>query len=76
MPIHIKNPFKTEPTMEELQEREERVSLELSIAQKQSLIKQVEARGKQWQNFSSNGKKSGISWEKIKAFLRGTKGAK
>lgn len=73
MALNIKNPFKQEPTLAELQERDERVSLELSIAQKQALIKQVEAKGKQWQQFSNNGKKSGLDFNKIRAWLRGTK---
>jgi PAB1-binding protein PBP1 len=73
MALKFKNPFQQEPTIEELQEREERVQLQLSIAQKEALIKQVEAKGKQWQQFSANGKKSGINFDKIKAWLRGTK---
>ena len=73
MPLQFKNPFRTEPTIEELQEREERSTLQLSIAQKEALIRKVEAEGKQWQHFSNNGKKSGIQWEKIKAWLRGNK---
>jgi hypothetical protein len=76
MALKFKNPFKQEPTVEELQEREERASLELSIAQKQALIQQVEAKGRQWQQFSSNGKKSGVNFDKIRAWLRGTKGGK
>jgi len=74
--IKFKNPFKQESTLAELQEREERMTLQLSIAQKESMIKQLEAKGKQWQQFSSNGKKSGISWERMKAWLRGNKGGK
>jgi hypothetical protein len=72
--MNIKNIFQSKPTLEELQERDEMASLQLSIAQKESMIKQLEAKGKQWQQFSNNGKKSGISWEKIRAFLRGNKG--
>lgn len=74
MGISIKNPFKQEPTLAELQEKEERVSLQLSIAQKEALIKKVEMQGKQWQQFSSNGKKSGVNFDKIRAWLRGNKG--
>ena len=69
----LKNPFKEEETLEQLQEREERVTLQYSIAQKEAMIKQVEARGRQWQQFSDNGKKSGISFEKIRAFLKSSK---
>jgi hypothetical protein len=76
MALHIKNPFKTEESLEQLQEREERVTLQLSIAQKEAMIKQLEAKGKQWQHFSTNGKKSGISFEKVRAWLRGNKGGK
>jgi hypothetical protein len=72
--MNIKNLFKSEPTLEELQEKDERESLQLSIAQKEAMIKQLEAKGRQWQHFSANGKKSGISWDKIRAFLRGNKG--
>ena len=73
MKIKFKNPFHQEPSLEELQEREERRDLELSIAQKDALIKQLEAKGKQWQHFSTNGKRSGISWEGVRAWLRGNK---
>ena len=76
MTIRLKNPFKHEPTLEELQDREERVSLQLSIAQKEALIKKVEAEGRKWQQFSTNGKKSGIDFNKIRAWLRGNKGGK
>jgi nitrogenase molybdenum-iron protein alpha/beta subunit len=76
MGLKFKNPFKTEPSLEELQEREERATLSLSIAQKEALIKKVEAQGRQWQQFSSNGKKSGINFDKIRAWLRGNKGGK
>jgi PAB1-binding protein PBP1 len=76
MALHLKNPFKTEPTLEELQEREERVTINLSIAQKEAMIKKLEMQGKQWQQFSTNGKRSGVDFSKIRAWLRGTKGGK
>lgn len=76
MPINIKNPFKQEPTLEELQEQEERKTLQLSIAQKEMMIRKLEAEGKKWQHFSVDGKKSGIQWDKVRAWLRGTKGGK
>ena len=74
--MNIKNLFKSEPSIEELQQREERKNLELSIQQKQTLINELEARGKKWQEFSSTGTKVGINWDKIKAFVRGSKGGK
>ena len=74
--MKFKNPFKTEESLEQLQEREERSTLQLSIAQKEAMIKKLEMQGKQWQHFSANGKKSGISFEKVRAWLRGNKGGK
>ena len=66
-----------EPTLEELQDREERRTVELSIKEKEALIAELEYRGKRWQEFSRNGQKSGISWEKVKAFIKGSpKGGK
>lgn len=72
----IKRFIDGEPSLEQLQEQEERRSVQLSIAQKDALIKELEYRGKRWQEFSDNGQKSGISWEKVKAFVRGNKGGK
>jgi len=76
MKLRLKNPFKSEPSLEELQEREERVTTQLSIAQKEALIKQVEAQGRKWEHFSEDGTKSGINYSKIMAFLRGSKGGR
>jgi hypothetical protein len=74
MALSLKNPFKTEPTLEQLQDKEERLSIQVSIAEKESMIKKLEAQNKRWQEFSNNGKKSGINFDKIRAFLRGNKG--
>ena len=70
------NQFKGEPSIEELQQREERETIQLSIAQKETMIKELEARGHKWENFSNDGTKRGINFDKIRAFLRGSKGAK
>ena len=70
----IKKSFQSESSIEELQQRDERYSLELSIAEKQALIKELEAKGRKWDEFSTTGTKAGINWDKIKAFLRGSKG--
>ena len=72
----FKNPFKSEPTLEELQEKQERRTIELDIKNKEVMIQKLETQGKHWKEFSNNGKKSGISWEKIRAFLKGAKGGK
>lgn len=68
----IRKYIQGEPTLEELQEREERRSVELSIKEKEALIAELEYRGRRWQEFSRNGRKDGISWEKIKAFVKGS----
>jgi hypothetical protein len=74
--MKFKNPFKSEPTLAELQEKEERISVQESIAEKEAMIAKLHAQGKRWEEFSTNGKKSGIDWSKIKAFIRGNKGGK
>jgi hypothetical protein len=76
MPIRLKNPFKTELSLEELQERQERDEYNLSHIKVQTLIKELEVRKKKWQDFSSNGKKSGFSVARAMAWLRGNKGGK
>jgi hypothetical protein len=71
--MKFKNPLHSEPTLEELQEREERVSVQMSIAEKEAAIEKLHAQGKHWKEFSADGTKRGINWDKIKAFLRGFK---
>ena len=51
---------------EKLEAQDRNVGLKLSIAKQNAIIKELEARGKKWEDFSSNGKKSGINFEKIK----------
>ena len=65
--------FKSKPTIEELEEENNRGELEYSIAKKKAMIKELEARGKRWEEFSNNGKKSGISFDKIAAWFKGSK---
>jgi hypothetical protein len=72
----IKKSLQGEPSLEELQQRDERYSLELSIAQKDALIKELNAKGRKWEQFSTTGTKAGINFESVKAFLRGSKGGK
>ena len=68
--MKIKNPFKKQKTLSELLEEDERLEAELSIAKKQTLIEELHARGMRWQNFSADGTKKGISWDKIKAWIK------
>lgn len=74
--LKFNNPFHEEPSLEELQEREERRTLQLSIAQKDTLIKKLEAEGRKWQEFSASGKKDDNTYMRIMQWLRGTKSGK
>lgn len=71
--MNIKNPFKQEKSLAELQEIQERRHVEMQIAEEEELIAKLHAQGKRWQEFSNNGKRSGIDFSKIKAFIRGNK---
>jgi hypothetical protein len=76
MPIRIKNPFKEEPTLEELEERQLRDTYNVEHIKAEAVINKLRAENKRWQDFSSNGKKSGFSMEKALAWLRGNKGGR
>jgi uncharacterized lipoprotein YehR (DUF1307 family) len=64
--------FKSRPTLQELQEQDEYLTTEVSVKKKQAAIKALEQRmGKgSWKIFSNNGKKSGISFDRIKNWLK------
>ena len=68
--------FKGEKTPEEveaenalLEAKEKNIGYKLSIAKQEELIKELEARGRKWQDFSNNGKKSGLNFDKIKSWI-------
>ncbi len=67
----MRNPFKPKPSLAELQEEDEYLSTEVSIAEKRAMIKELHNRGMKPKDFSSNGKASGISWTRIKNWLKG-----
>jgi hypothetical protein len=52
----ILDKFKPQPSMAELEDIEERKELELSIAQKNALIRQLKAQGQDPNHFKENGK--------------------
>ncbi len=62
--------FKSKPTLSELQEEDEYKSVQLSVARKNAMIAELEGKGKHWQDFSDNKKKSGINWSRIWAWLK------
>jgi len=64
----IPDMLKPKRSLEELEQEDEAKQIELSIAEKKSLISQAEQRyGKGgWKLFSSNGFMSGIDWQAIK----------
>ena len=71
--MKFKNPFATQPSIEEMQEREERDNFEMNHAKAQALIAKLDAEHKRWQDFSPNGKKSGVNWDSVRAWLKGNK---
>ena len=64
--------FKREKTLTEVQDEDDRLDTDVSIARKRALLAQLNARaGKgSWKMFSNNNKKSGISWSRVWAWLR------
>ena len=63
--------FKEPKSVEELESENERKEYEVSIAKQNAMIKELEARGRKWQDFSSNGKKSGINFDRIASWFKG-----
>jgi hypothetical protein len=68
--MKLKNPFKQQKSLAELQEEDEIKSTELSIARKEALIAELKARGNKWQNFSEDGTRKKISWGRMKAWIK------
>ena len=64
--------LKSKPPLEELQRRDEYAEVELSLAKKKALIRELEARGgkDKWKEMSDNGKKSGINFSRVWAWLK------
>lgn len=64
--------FKSKPSLTELQEQDEYLTAEVSVRKKQAMIKQLERRmGKgSWKIFSSDGTHKGISFERIRNWLK------
>jgi hypothetical protein len=54
---------------EKLEAQDRNAGYRLSIAKQNELIKELEARGKKWEDFSNNGKKSGINFDKVKSWF-------
>ncbi len=69
----MRNPFKSKPSLAELQDKDEYLSTKLSIREKEAAIKELEQRmGKgSWKIFSSDGTKGGISWQRVYNWLKG-----
>lgn len=68
--MSILDSFKTKKTLSELQEEDDRLTTELSVERKQSLIAELKRRGKNPNDFSNNGKKSGINWSAVWRWLK------
>jgi hypothetical protein len=68
----ILDSFKSKPSLEELQRRNEYTEVELSLAKKKALIKELEAKSYQgkWKEMSDDGTKKGISFQKVITWLK------
>ena len=64
--------FRRQKTLAELQEENEVLDTQLSVAQKRAMINRLEAQmGKgSWRLFSDNGSKSGINFSRIWHWLK------
>lgn len=64
--------FKRERTLTELQEDDERLDTEVSVARKRALLRMLNARAGEgsWKSFSNDGTKRGISWDRVWAWLK------
>ncbi len=62
--------FKSKPTLGELEENLEYKKTEREIAEENAAIAELRARGQRWQDFSTNGKRSGLSMSSVLAWLR------
>ena len=60
--------YRTDMTLEESEQQAEVAQNQFSIAEKQKMIKELEKRegAGAAKKFSSNGKKSGINWDRLK----------
>ncbi len=66
------NPFKSEPSLSDLEEKEQFLDQKRKVKEEELAIKQLNDKlgeGK-WKLFSSNGKKSGFSLSKALAWLK------
>ncbi len=68
----MKNPFAPKKSLSDLQEEDEVLDVKLSVAKKKAMIAEIEHReGKgSWKMFSRDGTKKGISFERIKSWLK------
>lgn len=62
--------FKRKPTLGELEENLEYKKTEHEIAQEEAAIAELKARGMRWQDFSTNGKRSGLNLSSIINWLK------
>lgn len=64
--------FGGKKSLTQLQEDDDRLTTEVSIAKKRALIRRLEVVGGQgsWKMFSSDGTKKGISFDRVKNWLK------
>jgi len=68
----ILDSFKHKPSIEELRKRNEYKDEELSLAKKDAMMRELAQKGgkDKWKEMSDNGKKSGINFSRIIAWLK------
>ena len=65
--------FKRRKSLDELQDEDEQLDAELSVAQKKATLRELNQRTGQtqsWKLFSDNGRQSGINFNRIVAWLK------
>ena len=54
---------------DKLEAQDRNTGYRLSIAKQNALIAELEARQKKWQDFSNDGTKKGINFDKVKSWI-------
>lgn len=70
--MKIPNPFKSKPSIEEMQRKNEYADEELSLAKKQAMMRELALRGgkDKWKEMTDDGSKKGINFSRVLQWLR------
>jgi len=56
-------------SLSEMEDEIEHGNKRIEIARQNLMLRELQQRGANWENFSTNGKKSGINFARVKTFL-------